>query len=138
MSSCARVAPRARAGSLSPAAPPPFRLRRRYFYYGLTASGIRPPPPFKAAVTAFQLSQFFSCIAHAALTLVLDEIPRLYIVVQVCYHIYMMHLFLPVLYGPKPPRSPEAILDVPATPTESRAMGARRRPARAVRHTLRS
>jgi hypothetical protein len=34
-----------------------------YFYYGLTAVGIR--PPFKKAVTIFQLSQFGSCIVHA-------------------------------------------------------------------------
>jgi hypothetical protein len=37
----------------------------RYAYYGLTALEIRPPPRLKRAVTAFQLTQFASCILQA-------------------------------------------------------------------------
>ena len=36
-----------------------------YAYYGLTALEIRPPPRLKRAVTAFQLTQFASCILQA-------------------------------------------------------------------------
>eukprot|EP00308_Calcidiscus_leptoporus_P009339 CAMPEP_0119356532 /NCGR_PEP_ID=MMETSP1334-20130426/5109_1 /TAXON_ID=127549 /ORGANISM="Calcidiscus leptoporus, Strain RCC1130" /LENGTH=243 /DNA_ID=CAMNT_0007370591 /DNA_START=140 /DNA_END=871 /DNA_ORIENTATION=+ len=68
-----------------------------YAYYGLTAVGIR--PPFKKAVTAVQLTQFFSCIVVALLALLVDETPILYNGVQVCYHLIMMRLFLPLLLG---------------------------------------
>eukprot|EP00908_Phaeocystis_cordata_P025689 Transcript_8160.p1 GENE.Transcript_8160~~Transcript_8160.p1 ORF type:complete len:297 (+),score=105.89 Transcript_8160:2-892(+) len=66
-----------------------------YFYYGLTAVGIR--PPFKKAVTIFQLSQFGSCIVHAIAVLLLDTTPGIYNAMQVCYHISMLYLFLPLL-----------------------------------------
>ena len=107
-----------------------------YFYYGLTAVGIR--PPFKKAVTIFQLSQFGSCIVHAiavrpplaprrlpartrrpspgrvprigsgtrptggrcrtpSQVLLLDTTPGIYNAMQVCYHISMLYLFLPLL-----------------------------------------
>jgi len=68
-----------------------------YFYYGLTALGIR--PPFKKCVTAVQLTQFASCITHAITALFLDTTPVLYNGVQVCYHIQMLYLFLPLLLG---------------------------------------
>ena len=58
-----------------------------YAYYGLTAVGIRPPPPLKKAVTAVQLSQFFSCIVLAVLALFLDETPVFYNGVQVLLHL---------------------------------------------------
>jgi len=100
-----------------------------YAYYGLTAVGIR--PPFKKAVTAVQLTQFFSCIVIAVLALFLDETPVFYNAVQVCYHIIMMYLFLPLLLGggPKPSSGPacppwRSMPEVPATPSSAKAFKA--------------
>jgi len=70
-----------------------------YFYYGLTAVGIK--PPFKKVVTMVQLSQFASCIVHALIALVYDSTPVHYNACQVCYHIGMLKLFLPLLLGRK-------------------------------------
>lgn len=71
-----------------------------YFYYGLTAMGIR--PPFKKWVTVVQLTQFASCITHAITALFLDTTPVFYNAVQVCYHIQMLKLFLPLLLRTQP------------------------------------
>ena len=52
-----------------------------YFYYGLTALGIK--PPFKKAVTTVQLTQFASCIFMAFAALYLDSTPIFYNAIQV-------------------------------------------------------
>lgn len=74
-----------------------------YFYYGLTAVGIK--PPFKKLVTVVQLTQFASCIVHALTALAIDTTPPVYNACQVCYHIGMLKLFLPLLLGQKPGQS---------------------------------
>jgi len=79
-----------------------------YFYYGLTAMGIR--PPFKKLVTMVQLTQFASCIVHAFAALIFDVTPIYYNGVQVLYHIGMLYLFLPLLLG-KGRRSSETKAD---------------------------
>lgn len=66
---------------------------------GLTAVGIKPPPPVKKAVTVVQLTQFASCITVAIAALFLDVTPVFYNGVQVAYHIGMLYLFLPLLLG---------------------------------------
>jgi len=73
-----------------------------YFYYGLTAVNIRPPPALKKSVTVVQLTQFASCIIHAITSVFVDVTPKQYNVVQVLYHIGMLRLFLPLLLGKKP------------------------------------
>jgi len=73
-----------------------------YFYYGLTAVNIRPPPALKKSVTVCQLTQFASCIVHAITSVFVDITPKQYNVVQVLYHIGMLRLFLPLLLGKKP------------------------------------
>ena len=45
------------------------------------------PAPIKKSVTAFQITQFFSCIVHAVLTLLFDRTPLLYSGVQVVFHV---------------------------------------------------
>jgi len=72
-----------------------------YFYYGVTATGIKLPSPVKKAVTTAQLTQFASCIAMAIAALFLDNTPIFYNAVQVAYHIGMLKLFLPLLLGKK-------------------------------------
>merc|ERR1719230_1983387 len=100
-----------------------------YGYYGLTAVGIK--PPFKSLVTMIQLTQFFSCISHAFAALVFDSTPVFYNGVQVCYHIVMMRLFLPLLLKSKAAPSGKAApgkkgrldgVDVPATPSEASSL----------------
>jgi len=92
-----------------------------YFYYGLTAVGIK--PPFKKAVTMVQLTQFASCITHAIAALVFDSTPIFYNAVQVVYHIGMLKLFLPLLLGrgkkqPSKPMCPPWRSEVPLTPAQ--------------------
>jgi len=76
-------------------------------------------PPFKKAVTAAQLTQFFSCIVHAIAALFFDVTPIFYNAVQVCYHIMMMYLFLPLLLGKKESKkTTSAPPNVQATPAQ--------------------
>jgi len=88
-----------------------------YFYYGLTAMGIKPPATFKKAVTTVQLTQFASCITTAIAALFLDVTPVFYNAVQVMYHIGMLKLFLPLLLGKKK-KEGDATQTVPRTPAE--------------------
>ena len=89
-----------------------------YFYYGLTAVGIK--PPFKKAVTMCQLTQFASCITHAIAALFLDTTPVFYNGVQVLYHIGMLRLFLPLLLK-KPSKGAQA-MEVPKTRSTKAAL----------------
>lgn len=73
-----------------------------YFYYGVTALGVKVPTPIKKSVTTAQLTQFASCITHAIAALFFDSTPVFYNAVQVMYHIGMLKLFLPLLLGKKP------------------------------------
>ena len=100
-----------------------------YFYYGLTALGMK--PPFKNAVTTVQLTQFASCIAMAFLALAIDKTPAFYNAVQVAYHIGMLRLFLPLLLrkpaaGGKAKSQPcsGASGEVPSTPATDKALKA--------------
>ena len=93
-----------------------------YGYYALTAVGIK--PPFKSLVTMIQLTQFFSCIVHAVAALLIDSTPGIYNGVQVCYHIVMLRLFLPLLLKPKAAPAGKGAaaggkegVEVPATPS---------------------
>ena len=91
-----------------------------YFYYGLTAVGIR--PPFKKAVTVVQLTQFASCITHAAALCVVDPAtPAVYKYAQVAYHIGMLRLFLPLLLRKSRADSSRS-MNVPLTPGSKSAL----------------
>jgi len=90
-----------------------------YFYYGVTALGIKPPSMVKKSVTTSQLTQFASCIVHAITALALDSTPIFYNAVQVAYHIGMLKLFLPLLLGKKGPGAKKGDgKPVPPTPAQ--------------------
>jgi len=98
-----------------------------YAYYGVTALGVKLPPPLKKAVTTVQLTQFASCIIIAVAALFLDVTPVFYNGVQVAYHIGMLRLFLPLLLGkkgktPAGKANDDKSVAVPRTPAEKDLM----------------
>jgi len=62
-----------------------------YFHYLVSAFGIN--NPFKAFLTQMQITQFFTCVLHAVLVLVMTDFPKNWATLQCCYHGTLIYLF---------------------------------------------
>jgi len=63
-----------------------------YSHYLWTGFGLK--NPFKRYITAWQISQFYSCLAHAVLVLLLDNTPlHKFAWLQLLYQMTMVYLF---------------------------------------------
>mmetsp|Transcript_78994 Transcript_78994/g.92344 ORF Transcript_78994/g.92344 Transcript_78994/m.92344 type:complete len:253 (+) Transcript_78994:46-804(+) len=69
-----------------------------YFHYLWTSLGFK--NPLKPYLTMFQMFQFSLCILQAVLAVAFDtQIPRGWCVLQLCYHMTLLYLFLQFFRG---------------------------------------